>query len=85
MPLYLNAFLDETEHPLLVLQNPVHEMLEIEEIGHRSFQIHSLAGQEMLRGMGDKVIDIRSLKDGMYLLTLHFPAFSSTVRIIKEN
>jgi hypothetical protein len=35
--------------------------------------------------MGDKVIDIRSLKDGMYLLTLHFPAFSSTVRIIKEN
>lgn len=80
-----SAFLAETEGPLLVLQNPVLEMLEIGGNGHRSFQIHSLAGQEMMQGMSETVIDLRSLKEGMYLLTLHFPAFSSTVRFIKEK
>ncbi|MEY4604097.1 MAG: hypothetical protein RIT43_1389 [Bacteroidota bacterium] len=67
------------------IQNPVNGCLHLDAEGYQSFRIHTLAGERITEGLHTSVIDVSTLPEGMYLLTLNFPTFSSTVRFVKDG
>jgi hypothetical protein len=72
---------------LSVYPNPANDFLSVvlsEPAEHFTISIHSLQGQELCKTSGSTSIDISTLPNGIYFLTVKQNDKSTTTRIIKE-